>query len=99
MKKFVRPTFLLTREPEEFDEAEVVASYQHCAAVVGIYRVHVSDVGIFGPDAVYFCPDDTCPSHPVDPLCLLLRNQLPCCRTQEEVQRLEVERSGVSGDK
>lgn len=75
---FLRPTFLEAGEPEEFDEAQVISCHQHSTAVVGIHRVHVGGVRVFGPDAVHFCPNDACPCHPVDPLCLLLRNRLPC---------------------
>lgn len=87
---FVRLTFLEAGEPEQFDKAEVVAGHQHGAAVVGVHRVHVVDGGVFGPDAVHLWPNDARPRHPVDPLRLLFRHQLPRYRRQEGVKGQEV---------
>lgn len=76
-----RQTFLQAREPEEFDKTKIISGHQDSAAVVGIHRVHVGQCGIFGPDAVHLRPNNTSPRHPMEPLRLLLRNKLPCCRT------------------
>lgn len=73
-------TFLEAREAEEFDEAQVVAGGQHGAAVVGVHRVDVGYVGVFGPDAVDFGAQHAGPRHPVGPLGLLLGHQLTRCR-------------------
>lgn len=42
--RFDRPTFLQAREPEEFDEPQVISGHQHGTAVVGIHRIHIGDV-------------------------------------------------------
>lgn len=68
-------TFLKTRESEELDEAEVVARHQHCAAVIGVHRVDVIDVGVFRPDSIHLGSENTCPRHPVDSFGFLLRQE------------------------
>lgn len=64
-------TFLQARETEQLDQAEVVSGDQDSTAVVGVQRVDVTDVGVFGPDPTHLRPNHTSPGRPVDPFDLL----------------------------